>query len=139
MLPPLSNGLQLDENWGIVVIFWQFNDLVGNDWNIKTPTSSWWEKVRELILELKFLKVGVVCGATARTWQLGSEYDNIVSSVRRMLTLEGIPWFDGTNLYSTTERKGWHILPGHRGSKGAQTKAGGPQANPKKKVLNPNP
>jgi hypothetical protein len=110
MLPPLSNGVPLDENWGIVLIFWQFNDLVDNQFKVTTPTLSWWEKVRELIVELKFLKVGVVCGATARTWQLSSEYDNIVSSVRRMLTLEGIPWFDGTNLYSATEKKGWHMV-----------------------------
>jgi hypothetical protein len=57
---PYSNQQPLDEDWGIVVLFWQFNDLVDSHFQVTTPTLSWWEKVRELIVYLKFLKVGVV-------------------------------------------------------------------------------
>ena len=87
---------KLEDQWGLVVVFWQFNDLCDQQGRYIEPDDDWWFRTSEFIASLKFYKVGVVCGAEARLWGMDSRYDEVVAAVRRMLSAAGIPWFDGS-------------------------------------------
>jgi hypothetical protein len=64
--------------------------------------------------QLSVYRVGIICGARATLWNVDEKYDRVVATVRRMPTVRGIPWFDGTRIFSQVELKNengmfWHM------------------------------
>jgi len=108
---PYSNQQPLDEDWGIVALFWQFNDLVTQQGQWIEPTDEWWLTVHKLASKLQSLRVGVVLGAESTMWDVSPRYNNVVATVRRIFTHAGIPWFDGTAFYEKSEMASdkWHL------------------------------
>jgi hypothetical protein len=93
-----------------VCVSWQFNDVVNNSWKYAgCPEAEWFHEVRRFALDMIGKRVIFILGSEAKLWGLEEGFDRVVHEVRQIFTQCGVPWVDGTPLFTAAPRKDmWH-------------------------------